>query len=57
MTAQRMVIDPDRQQRLHRSPHDIHHFGLERTHEDEDLHQVVVLEQHPGSNPGHHDDR
>lgn len=57
VTTQRMIIDPDRQQRLDRPPDHIHNFGLERAHDDKDLHPVVVLEQHPGSNPGRHDDR
>ena len=43
VTTQRMIIDPARQQRLHGPPDHIHNFGLERAHDDKDLHLVVVF--------------
>ena len=44
MKTQRVVVDPGRQQRFHRRAHDIYHFTLQGTHDEQDLHLVVDVE-------------
>ena len=43
VTAQRMIITTNRQQRLRRRPHRIHHLRVQRAHNDRNLHLVVVV--------------
>ena len=43
VTPQRMGLHRGREQRLHRPPKNIHNFGLERAHDGQDLHLVVLL--------------
>jgi hypothetical protein len=57
MAAQRVGIDGHGNQRLEGLPDGISHFGVERAHDDGDLHLVVVVGMHPASKPGHHHDR
>ena len=38
-----MIIATNRQQRLRRQPHRIHHLRVQRAHNDRDLHLVVVV--------------
>ncbi len=58
MAAERVLIHgPARKQRLHCCPNGIYHLGVERTHDDEYLHQVVGRWVAPASRPSHHDDR
>ena len=52
MTSEWMTINSSREQRLHRSPHSIYHFGVKSTHDDKDLHLVVVFGTAPGIKPG-----
>lgn len=46
-----------RDQRPEGLPDGISHFGVERAHDDGDLHLVVVVGMHPASKPGHYHDR
>jgi hypothetical protein len=57
VAAKRVGVLAGRDVRFEGRPHDVSHFGVQRAHDERDLHLIVVVWVHPTSNSGQTNDR